>query len=150
SGKVAYKGGRGPFGFKAGEMEQALAMLLLDQAAAEPGASESKTNSEPRASASGAGVLRVALLDNETAWKKLPAADKGQGEPLPAWARALATALPRTTGAMLELDYLHRAKNPLGARLRGQVRYVAANANRCSYTQAQAAADLKRAGVSEK
>jgi hypothetical protein len=30
-GKVAYKGGRGPFGFKPGEAEQALAMLLLDQ-----------------------------------------------------------------------------------------------------------------------
>ena len=30
-GKVAYKGGRGPFGFKPGEMEQALVMLLLDQ-----------------------------------------------------------------------------------------------------------------------
>ena len=30
-GKVAYKGGRGPFGFKSGEMEQALLMLLLDR-----------------------------------------------------------------------------------------------------------------------
>lgn len=29
-GKVAYKGGRGPFGFKPGEMEQALMMTLLD------------------------------------------------------------------------------------------------------------------------
>lgn len=29
-GKVAYKGGRGPFGFKPGEMEQSLVMLLLD------------------------------------------------------------------------------------------------------------------------
>jgi thiol-disulfide isomerase/thioredoxin len=28
-GKVAYKGGRGPFGFKSGEMEQALLMLKL-------------------------------------------------------------------------------------------------------------------------
>jgi Iodothyronine deiodinase len=32
AGKVAYKSGRGPFGFKPGEMEQALAMLLLDEA----------------------------------------------------------------------------------------------------------------------
>jgi hypothetical protein len=31
-GRVVYKGGRGPFGFKPGEMEQALVMLLLDQA----------------------------------------------------------------------------------------------------------------------
>jgi hypothetical protein len=30
-GKVVYKGGRGPFGFKSGEMEQALVMTLLDQ-----------------------------------------------------------------------------------------------------------------------
>ena len=30
-GKVAYKGGRGPFGFKPGEMEQALVMLLLEE-----------------------------------------------------------------------------------------------------------------------
>jgi thiol-disulfide isomerase/thioredoxin len=29
-GKVAYKSGRGPFGFKAGEMEQALVMSLLE------------------------------------------------------------------------------------------------------------------------
>ena len=30
-GRVAYKGGRGPFGFKVGEMEQALVLLLLDE-----------------------------------------------------------------------------------------------------------------------
>lgn len=32
-GKVVYKGGRGPFGFKPGEMEQSLVMLLLDSSA---------------------------------------------------------------------------------------------------------------------
>jgi hypothetical protein len=32
AGKVAYKGGRGPFGYKPLEMEQALIMLLLDEA----------------------------------------------------------------------------------------------------------------------
>ena len=31
-GLVVYKGGRGPFGFKPGEMEQALLMLLMDEA----------------------------------------------------------------------------------------------------------------------
>ncbi len=31
-GRVAYKGGRGPFGFKPGELEQSLLMLLLDEA----------------------------------------------------------------------------------------------------------------------
>jgi hypothetical protein len=30
AGKVAYQGGRGPFGFKTGEMEQSLIMLLLE------------------------------------------------------------------------------------------------------------------------
>jgi hypothetical protein len=30
-GRVAYKGGRGPFGFKVRELEQSLIMLLLDQ-----------------------------------------------------------------------------------------------------------------------
>jgi hypothetical protein len=33
-GKVAYKSGRGPFGFKPGEMEQALVMALLEQQSA--------------------------------------------------------------------------------------------------------------------
>jgi hypothetical protein len=32
-GRVAFKSGRGPFGFKPGEMEQALIMLLLDTTA---------------------------------------------------------------------------------------------------------------------
>src|SRR5437879_9592985 len=61
-GRVAYKGGRGPFGFKTGEMEQALVMLLLDQAAS---AEQSQG--------------RVPVLDNEEAWKRLPAAEHGAG-----------------------------------------------------------------------
>ena len=32
-GRVAFKSGRGPFGFKPGEMEQSLIMTLLDQPA---------------------------------------------------------------------------------------------------------------------
>jgi hypothetical protein len=31
AGKVAYQGGRGPFGFKPGEMEQSLILLLLEE-----------------------------------------------------------------------------------------------------------------------
>jgi Iodothyronine deiodinase len=31
-GRIAYKGGRGPFGFKPGELEHSIVMLLLDQA----------------------------------------------------------------------------------------------------------------------
>lgn len=34
AGKIAYKAGRGPFGLKVGELEQALAMALLDQSLA--------------------------------------------------------------------------------------------------------------------
>jgi alkylhydroperoxidase family enzyme len=128
AGRVAYQGGRGPFGFKAGEMEQSLVMLLLDE------------NGPSKAA-------HVPLLDNATAWKHLPEATTGAGEPLPAWARALARAQPRTTAATLELDYLHRASSPLEPRLRGLVRWAAANANRCPFTQAQALADLRRAGV---
>jgi hypothetical protein len=30
-GKIAYKSGRGPFGFRFGEMEQAVVMALLEQ-----------------------------------------------------------------------------------------------------------------------
>jgi hypothetical protein len=36
AGHVVYKSGRGPFGFLPGEMEQALAMLLLDQPGHQP------------------------------------------------------------------------------------------------------------------
>lgn len=34
NGKVAYRGGRGPFGFHPRELEQTLVMLLLDEGAA--------------------------------------------------------------------------------------------------------------------
>ncbi len=47
-GKVAYKSGRGPFGFKPGEMEQALVMTLLDRAPEKTPVSESeKTTAAP-------------------------------------------------------------------------------------------------------
>jgi hypothetical protein len=51
---------------------------------------------------------------------------------------------------MLELDYLHRARSPLGVRLRGKMRWVAARANRCAYSEAYAVADLRRASLDEK
>jgi alkylhydroperoxidase family enzyme len=131
-GRVAYKGGRGPFGFKVGEMEQSLVMLLLD-------------DQVKAASTQG----RVPVPKDTDAWKRLPAADKGSGQPLPSWAKALTGALPRTAAAMLELDYLHRAQSPLDPKLRGRMRWVAAHANRCAYGEACAAADLRRAGVDE-
>lgn len=90
---------------------------------------------------------RVALQSNQDAWRRLPNALQGAGQPLPTWARALAETLPRTTAAMLELDYLHRARGPLDAKLRGKLRWVAAHAHRCAYSEACATADLLRAGL---
>ncbi|HEY7314822.1 MAG TPA: hypothetical protein VH643_36075 [Gemmataceae bacterium] len=90
-------------------------------------------------------------LDAESAetWKHLPATERGMDQPLPSWARRLARTLPHTTAAMLELDYLHRARNPLEPRLRGQLRWVAAHTNGCRYSEEYAATDLRRTGMDE-
>jgi alkylhydroperoxidase family enzyme len=131
-GKVAYKSGRGPFGFKPAELEQSLILLLQGE-------------DEPRHDRQ----ARVPLPDDAEAWALLPKAERGAGGPLPGWARALARPLPRTTAAMLELDRLQRTRSPLGPALRGKMRWVAADANRCAYAKAYAEADLRRAGVGE-
>src|SRR5262245_499012 len=86
-----------------------------------------------------------APLSNDSAWERLPRANP----PLPAWARALTASLPRTTAGMLELDYLHRAKNPLGAAWAGKLRWVAADESGCAYAKRYAEADLRRAGLGE-
>ena len=122
-GRVAYKGGRGPFGFKPGELEQAIVMNLLEDAPAGTG------QADP--------------------WKLLPKAVEKPSDPLPNWAVPLAAAMPKTTAAMLELDYLHRAKSPLPAKLRAKMRWVAAHANKCAYTQALGGADLRSAGATD-
>jgi alkylhydroperoxidase family enzyme len=127
-GRIAYKGGRGPFGFKPGELEQSLVMLLLEDTSAQ----------RPE---------RLLMLTNDEAWKRLPGAP-AQAQPLPAWARLLAGPMPLTTARMLELDALHRSGERLEPRLRGLVRWAAADANRCDYAKAVAAADLRRAGLS--
>ena len=69
--------------------------------------------------------------------------------PLPAWARTLMVSLPRTTAAMLELDYLHRVTNPLGSVLAGKLRWEAADAMDCEYFRRTAEADLRRAGLQD-
>jgi alkylhydroperoxidase family enzyme len=127
-GKVAYKGGRGPFGFKPGELEQQIAMMLAEE----------------KLTTIGAG--RFPVLSNEAAWTKLPAAEAGANSPLPGWARVTAATLPRTTATILELEDLHRTKSPLDPKLRAMVRWVVADANRCKYAQQVAVADLKRTG----
>lgn len=86
-------------------------------------------------------------LSQEEAWKRLPAAP-AQAERLPAWARMLAGPMPITTARMLELDALHRSGDRLDGRLRGLVRWAAADANGCAYSREMAAADLRRSGVS--
>ena len=127
-GTVAYKSGRGPFGFEPGELEQQIAMLLA----------EDRTETLLHG--------RFPVLSNEAAWAKLPAAEAGANSPLPGWARVTAATLPRTTATILELEDLHRTKNPLDRKVRAMVRWVVAEANRCKYSQEVALADLKRAG----
>jgi hypothetical protein len=60
---------------------------------------------------------------------------------------ALSESLPKTTARMLELDYLHRAENPLGNVLAARVRLAAAEALESKYGVATATADLARFGV---
>jgi alkylhydroperoxidase family enzyme len=127
-GKVAYKGGRGPFGFKPGELEQQIAMLLA----------------ETKTSTTVAG--RFPELTSEAACGKLPEAEAGANTPLPGWVRIAVATLPRTTATLLELEDLHRTKSPLDPKLRAMVRWVVADANRCKYAQEVAIADLKRVG----
>jgi alkylhydroperoxidase family enzyme len=88
------------------------------------------------------------MSTNEEAWKRLPGAPPVV-QPLPAWARLLAGPLPLTTSRMLELDALHRTGNRLDPKLRGLLRWAAADANCCSYAKAVAAADLRRAAATE-
>jgi alkylhydroperoxidase family enzyme len=90
----------------------------------------------------GAKRPRFKPLSNAEAWKRLPREERS----LPAWARVLAASLPRTTAGMLELDAVHRTKNPLGPVLRAKIRWVAADANRCEYSRRYAEVDLRRAG----
>jgi alkylhydroperoxidase family enzyme len=95
------------------------------------------------------GARVFAPLSLEEAWRRLPAVEKGAGQRLPNWALVTARYLPRTTAAMLELDWLHRTQNEIGPVLRGKMRWVAADANRCEYTRASAEADLRRAGLDD-
>ena len=89
------------------------------------------------------------LPSDEECWRRLPPTEKGGSQALPSWARAMVGAMPRTTAAMLRLDYLHRARNPIDPLLRGKMRWVAARANRCDYSMAYADADLRRLGIDE-
>src|SRR5262249_13171830 len=65
----------------------------------------------------------------------------------PGWARALAGTLPRTTAAMLELDYLYRTSTEFDPKLRAKMRWAAARINHCSYSERYAEFDFLRAGA---
>ncbi len=82
-----------------------------------------------------------AMSDNE-AWQRLPL----EAPRLPEWGTILARPLPRATGALLALDSRHRADNPIGNVLAGQLRWIAADAIGCDYARATAEADLLRLG----
>jgi alkylhydroperoxidase family enzyme len=92
-----------------------------------------------------AAPQRLGAAGHDEAWALLPQ----ERPPLPAWARAMVRSLPKTTGFMLELDALHRARNPLGAALAGKLRWAAADAIGCEYARKYAEADLRRAKVKE-
>ena len=94
-----------------------------------------------------AGSETALLLDDAECWKRMPPTESGGGQPLPSWAKAVATRLPRTAAAMLELDLAHRTKSPIEPALRAKMRWVIAHANRCGYGEAYALADLERAGA---
>ena len=86
---------------------------------------------------------RFPQLGNAEALKRILA----QEPKLPAWARMLATPLPQTTAAMLRLDFVHRAQNPLDPILRAKIRWSAADAIGCDYSKRVAAFDLRSSGL---
>lgn len=85
---------------------------------------------------------RFPMMTDSEAWQHLPR----ETPPLPEWARILAGPLPRSTGALLALDSRHRADNPIGGTLAGQLRWIAADALGSEYGRRCAEADLLRNG----
>jgi alkylhydroperoxidase family enzyme len=77
------------------------------------------------------------------AWNGL----RGDQAPVPNWALTLAKPLPRTAAAMLHLEYIHRAQNPLGPILAAKLHWAAADSIGCDYARRNAEADLRRAGL---
>lgn len=143
-GRVAYKSGRGPFGFKSGEMEQALQMAILESEVTNMEKSLSgNTNRESKSVSSYVGQL----ASSEEVWKALPSSPLEAKEELPNWARALGTTLPMTTAAMLELDYEYRNTKELSGRLRGLVRLAVARINKSTYGLDVAAYELTKEGI---
>jgi alkylhydroperoxidase family enzyme len=151
-GRVAYKSGRGPFGFKPGELEQSLILLMLDEGS-DAAKSAVKGSNGPatvtvRKQAQTTRSMTVPTLTDEEAWNKMKpyVADKVSNQHLPMWIRALAVSLPKTAAAMLELDHAQRVESTLPPQLRAKLRWIAADANRCEYAKAHARFDYVQAG----
>jgi alkylhydroperoxidase family enzyme len=100
---------------------------------------------EPAPAPKPAGLFPAQAADK--VWNMLP---PQKNPPLPEWARVLSRSMPKTTAKMLELDYLHREKNPLGPVLAARIRGVVATALGSTYGDHTALADLRRAGVNDK
>ncbi len=100
-------------------------------------------------SARAEGDPAVSLPTDQETWKALPKVVDGGGGPLPVWAKAVATRLPRTAAAMLELDFAQRTKSPVDPKLRAAMRWVIAHENHCAYSESYALADARRAGMDE-
>jgi alkylhydroperoxidase family enzyme len=158
-GRVAYKSARGPFGFRPQEMEQALALTLLEESpATEPakvtgGEPPRRPPARPAATASGRPMPSLGSISARAAeplpseietWRRLPAVAGPVDGRLPNWARRMAGRMPRTTAAMLELDHAWRTSAPIDPALRARARYVIATANRCEYGRQTALADFRR------
>lgn len=92
---------------------------------------------------------RIPVLTSAEAWKFLPPATIGSGEPLPIWACALAETLPQTTAAMLELDYLYRTTPQFSPLERGLIRLAVARVNHSDYGWNYAEQDLFKAGLND-
>ena len=88
-----------------------------------------------------------APLDNTEAWKRLPDAVTGNQAPLPCWARMMASVVPKSTAALLELDLPQRTASPIDPGLRAGMRSVIAAANQCDYAQRASMLDAQVAGV---
>ncbi len=89
------------------------------------------------------------IQSNEAAWQALPELIVGASAPLPTWARMLATRLPLSTAALLELDFAQRTKSPVATDLRAAMRFIVAQANGCDYSGQAAMLDLVAAGASQ-
>ena len=129
AGRIAYQSGRGPFGFKPAELEQAIHLLAV---------ADELDKAKP------AGDPLPQLTEAE-AWTALPAGE-GKGGPLPGWARTLAWSSPRTTAALIQLDQAMRVNSPVDAKLRAKVRWACARQTGSRYGEVAALADLLRAG----